>query len=48
MRIEFEEINNGWLVHIKVGSFGNNEPVFFKTRGQAIAYAKNKLNNWRC
>lgn len=46
MKIEFEEINNGWIVNIKEGLF-ENYPVFFKTQGQAIAYVKNKLNNWR-
>ncbi len=46
MKIEFEEINNGWLVKIKECLF-DNVPVFFKTQGQAIAYVKNKLNRWR-
>ena len=45
MRIEFEEINNGWIVKIKEYLF-ENDPVFFKTQGQAIANVKRKLNRW--
>lgn len=45
MKIELNWIKNGWIVTIDEGMFSNQQ-VFFKTRGQAVAYVKRRLNSW--
>jgi len=46
IEIKIESINNGWLVFIKESLF-EDDPIFFKTKGQAIGYVKRRLNSWK-
>ncbi len=47
MKIEIEYINNGWIVRHNVNSYIHDSELFFKTIGQATAYAKKRLDKYR-